>query len=430
MKKLWQYIYAFLIMPALVLLFFISSLFSARIRKGFYPRFSTIKRLHDWLKKEHPQTAIILFHAASYGEFEHIRPVLQILKKSFKTTNIVTFFSPSGFINVKEAEGLDFHLYMPIDKAENWRKIYSLLQPVMVIVAKWDVWPAQVWTAKAMNIPIYLINASLRENSTRILPGIKQFLNWVFCDYTSVFAVSDEDGKRLAQHFPCAPIEIVGDTKYDQAVLRKERALLQDLLPPEWLSGYSIFLAGSIWPEDEVHLLPALQTLLGQLDNLRIVLVPHKPDQKSIENLQRNFTAWGVKKFSSMSGLSAERVIVVDKVGVLAGLYHHAQAAYVGGSFRQGIHNVMEPAVFALPVLFGPVHENSFEAVQLARDNGGIVVKNEKMIYNTIKSLFADESQRILLGKKAESYALRNTGATKRLIEYWRPIISAGARHR
>ena len=430
MKKLWQYIYAFLIMPALVLLFFISSLFSARIREGFYPRFSTIKRLRNWLKKEQPQTTIILFHAASYGEFEHIRPVLQILKESFETTNIVTFFSPSGFINVKEAEGLDFHLYMPIDKTENWRKIYSLLQPAMVIVAKWDVWPAQVWTAKAMNIPIYLINASLRENSTRILPGIKQFLNRVFCDYSSVFAVSDEDGKRLAQHFPNAPIKIVGDTKYDQAVLRKERALLQDLLPAEWLRGYSIFMAGSIWPEDEVHLLPALHTLMGQLDTLRIVLVPHEPDQKSIENLEMNFNTWGVKKFSSMSGLSAERVIIVDKVGVLAGLYHHAQVAYVGGSFRQGIHNVMEPAVFALPVLFGPVHENSIEAVHLARDNGGIVVKNEKMIYNKIKSLFENESQRILLGKKAEIYALRNTGATKRLIEYWRPILSARDRHR
>jgi len=426
MKKFWQHIYAILIMPSLVLIFFISSLFSARIRHGFYPRFTTIKRLKNWMKSENPQGTIILFHAASYGEFEHIRPVLQILKENYKTINIVTFFSPSGFSNVEKTKGLDFHLYMPVDRARNWKIIYQLLQPAMVIVAKWDVWPAQIWTAKAMHLPIYLINASLREDSTRILPGIKQFLNKVFCDYTSVFAVSDEDGKRLAHHFPCAPIEVVGDTKHDQAVLRKKQALLKDLLPAEWLYGHIIFMAGSIWPEDEVHLLPALQTLLGQFEKLRIVLVPHEPDPKSIDNLERNFKVWGLKKFSSMTGISAERVIVVDKVGVLAGLYHHAHVAYVGGSFRQGIHNVMEPAVFAIPVLFGPVHENSFEAVQLAKDNGGIVVNNEKMIYDNLKSLFGDESLRTLLGKKAENYALRNTGATQRLIEYWNPILSSG----
>ena len=426
MKKFWQLIYTLLVSPVLVFIFFIGSFFSKQIRQGFYPRFLTIKRLKEWLNTQEQRGKTILFHAASYGEFEHIRPVLEVLKENFNTVNILTFFSPSGYMNIQKTVGLDFHLYMPIDRPGNWKKIYRLLKPAMIIVAKWDVWPAQVWTAKKMNIPIFLINASLREDSTRIKPGVRHFLNRVFCDYTGVFSVSDEDGKRLAQNFTCATLEVVGDTKYDQAVLRKKHALSRALLPEDWLDGHLIFIAGSIWPEDEVHLLPALKKLLDQLEKLRLVLVPHQPDQKSVDNLEKTFLPWGVKKFSSLAGLSAERVIIIDKIGFLAGLYHHAHLAYVGGSFRQGIHNVMEPAVFGIPVLFGPVHEISYEAVQLAQNNGGIVVKNEKMMFDQIKTLFENEQQRKELGKKSENFALRNTGATQRLIDQWQYILSTG----
>jgi 3-deoxy-D-manno-octulosonic-acid transferase len=425
MKKFWQIIYYFIITPLLVSAFFVASFFSAKIRKGFYPRFSTIRRLKQWIKNQQPQGQKILFHAASFGEFEHIRPVLQMLKEQFHTVNIVTFFSPSGFEHAGKAEGLDFHLYMPIDRPRNWRKIYEVIKPSLIVVAKWDVWPAQVWTAKAMNISIYLINASLREDSSRVKRGIKQFLKYVFGDYNVIYTVSVEDGQRLLYHYPGCHVEVVGDTKYDQVVLRKKKAQSQNLLPQHWLKDHFIFIAGSIWPEDETHLFPAIKKLLEQKHDMHLVLVPHQPEQKSIENIQRNFESYGVQKFSFLDKLRFERIIVVDAIGYLAGLYHHAHLAYVGGSFRQGIHNVVEPAVFGIPVLFGPVHENSYEAIQLSKNNGGIVVKNDKMIFETIKSLIEDQSQRKFLGKKAESFALRNTGTTTRLMKNWNHLLGS-----
>jgi 3-deoxy-D-manno-octulosonic-acid transferase len=417
MKKFWQIIYNYLVTPLSVLVFFIASLFSAKIRKGFYPRFSTIRALLSWLEKEKPEGQRILFHAASFGEFEHIRPVLQILKEKFRTINIVTFFSPSGYENANESENLDFHLYMPVDRPANWRKIYQAVNPSLIIVAKWDVWPAQVWMAKAMNIPIYLINASLREGSRRTKIGIQTFLKYVFRDYAAIYAASEVDGKRISYYYPDCKVELAGDTKYDQVVLRKKKAQSQNLLPVNWLQDYLIFMAGSIWPEDEVHLFPALMKLLKQENKLRLVLVPHQPDQKSIQNI------WGVKKFSTITDLRDERIIVVDLIGYLAGLYCHAQLAYVGGSFRQGIHNIMEPAVFGIPVLFGPVHDDSNEAVQMAKNNGGLVVTNHKLVYKTIKSLLDNRNYRESLGKKAETFALRNTGASVHLINSWRHLL-------
>ena len=423
MKMIWQLFYYYLITPVLIGLFILASLFSVKIRNGLYPRFSSVRRLLTWVKKEQPTGKIVLFHASSYGEFEHIRPVLQMLKTQFQTVNIVSFFSPSGYKNAADAEGLDFHFYMPFDLPGNWKRIYQTLNPVMVIVAKWDVWPAQVWTAKENKLPIYLINASLRRDSTRIKIGIKQFLKHVFRDYSKIYAVSDVDGRHLLEHFPGCQIEVAGDTKYDQVVLRKNKALSQELIPETWLNKNLILMAGSIWPEDEYHLFPAVIKLLEEKINLRLVLVPHEPDQKSIENIEKTFYQWGVQKFSLRKELTAQRVLVVDVIGFLAGLYHHADIAYVGGSFRQGIHNVMEPAIFGLPVLFGPVHDASYEAVQFTKNNGAIVVYNEEMIYKTLLNLIDHEDQRIILGKKSEKYALRNTGTTQRLIKNWHNLL-------
>ena len=158
-------------------------------------------------------------------------------------------------------------------------------------------------------------------------------------------------------------------------------------------------------------------------ENIRIILVPHQPKQKAIESIIDNFDNFGIQLFSKRANLLNERVLVIDAIGYLAGLYHYAHCAYVGGSFRQGIHNVMEPAVFGIPVLYGQVHENSYEAIEFSKGNGGFVVKNAADIYAYMIRFWENDDDRTLYGKKSEKFALRNTGATEKLISHWHHLV-------
>jgi 3-deoxy-D-manno-octulosonic-acid transferase len=220
-------------------------------------------------------------------------------------------------------------------------------------------------------------------------------------------------------------VKMVGDTKYDQVVLRRNAAKNQNLLPGKWTDGKWIFMAGSIWPEDEEHVLPALKKAITDYDAVRLVLVPHQPEPKAISRLEDFFGKWGTQLFSKRDKISAERVLIVDAVGYLAGLYHYAHAAYVGGSFHQGIHNAMEPAVFGIPVFFGPVHENSYEAIQLTKNNGGTTIHNSSELFQKVQTLIENESLRIDEGKKAKKFATRNVGATELLLSRWASLLKS-----
>jgi 3-deoxy-D-manno-octulosonic-acid transferase len=424
MRKFWQIVYFFLVIPGMVILAHILAIFSGKIRKSLFKRYSTLTSITNWLDSSQPlEGKRILFHTASLGEFEHIRPILQILKEQYKTVNIVTFFSPSGYENVGQSPGLDFHTYMPVDRSKNWQQIYDTIKPALIVVAKWDIWPGQVWTAHKMGIPIFLINASLRKESTRAHKGVKQFFKYVYRDIDCIFAISQDDAHQFTIHYPHCRVEVVGDTKYDQVILRKKRAQTQNLLPKTWVYNQWIFVAGSTHTEDEEHLFPAIQRILREEKNIRFILVSHFPDEKAVLNIRSIFEEWGVLNLSQREKLAEERILVVDAIGYLAGLYNYAHCAYVGGSFHQGVHNVIEPAIFGIPVLFGPVYKNSYEAIQFSNDNGGFVVNNTDEIYHWIKSFYYDEERRKIFGVRAEKFASRNTGATERLISRWKYLI-------
>ena len=423
MKKFWQIIYYLWVSPGIIIGAHILAIFFSKVRKGLFPRYTTIKRLQSWIESTKPESRKVLFHTASLGEFEHVRPVLQALKEKYQTINIVTFFSPSGYDNVANTKGLDFHFYLPFDQPYNWKKIYDLIDPSIIIIAKHDVWPGQVWTARVLGLPIFLINASLSAKSSRTGWGVKSFLKHVYRDFSGICAISDDDTNRFAVHYPRCHVETVGDTKYDQVVLRRKAAEEQKLLSTKWTTGQWIFMAGSIWPEDEEHVIPALKKVLIEEPNVRLVLVPHQPEPKAIHRLQEVFEKWKPQLFSMREKLKDERVLIVDAVGYLAGLYHYAQAAYVGGSFHQGIHNAMEPAIFGIPVFFGPVHENSYEAIQLAKNNGASVIHNADQLYKQIQKILKDNNYRIQQGDKAEKFATRNIGATDLLLSRWEPLL-------
>jgi len=421
----WVFMYRFLIFPSVFIIAHMLSIFSHKIREAVGAKYSVYKNIQKWVVENTAQDQRnIMFHAASLGEFEHIRPLLYQLKNRFKTNNIITFFSPSGFRNVKHGNGVDYYCYMPFDTLPGWEKIYRLVNPIMVVVAKHDVWPAHVWSAKNMNIPIYLVNASLSAKSTRSIFPFGRILSSIYREFTEIMAISEEDSKRFAKSFRGLNLSVTGDTKYDQVLVRREKAKEKPLISSSWKNASKIIVAGSIWPEDENHLIPAFYKLLKENADLKLALVPHEPINATITRLKGKFAEYRPDQFSMIKETSpTSRILIVDEIGHLAGLYYFADIAYVGGSFRQGIHNTMEPAIYGIPVLYGPVHTNSYEAIKLLESGGAIVVKNNQEIYQILAKLLADKKLAFTIGEKAQKYALSNTGATEKLITKWYSIL-------
>ena len=422
-KFIWQNIYRLIILPLIFIVVHVVALFSKQVREGLFPRRKTIDELKKWQEEHAENRKFVLFHAASMGEFEHIKPLLFNLKEKYHTVNILTFFSPSGYKHVKDTQGLDFFLYMPFDFSSHWKKLYKILNPRILIISKHDVWPMQIWQARKMKIPIYLVNASLPENSSRTRPIIRNFLKHVYRDFSKIFTISADDAERFSKYYPKSFTQVMGGTKYDQVMTRQKAALKKKILPQNWNKNHWIFLAGSIWPEGEKHLIPGLIKLLQNHKNVNLIIVPHEPNEKFIKSLEEKFLDWGVKRFSQLNGDLNERILIVDTIGQLADLYQYASAAYVGGSFKQGIHNVMEPAIYGIPVLFGPVHENSYEAIQLVKTGGGIIFKNEKQASTILEELYNDENYRKNVGQKALVLAQKNIGATEKIMKQWDSIL-------
>lgn len=261
-KKIWKAIYKFIILPLIFIGIHIVAIFSKQIREGLFPRRRTINGLIEWLGDKNESKKYVLFHAASMGEFEHIKPLLFNMKQKYNTINILTFFSPSGYKHVKNTPGLDYFLYMPFDFSSHWKRLYKVLDPSLLIISKHDVWPMQIWQAKKMDIPTYLVNASLPERSSRTRPFVKSFLKYVYRDFDKIFTISEEDGKRFSEHYPRCSVRVMGDTKYDQVMLRRNEALKKEILPESWYKNKWIFLAGSIWPDGEKNLVPGLIDLI------------------------------------------------------------------------------------------------------------------------------------------------------------------------
>jgi 3-deoxy-D-manno-octulosonic-acid transferase len=416
-------IYRIFIFPSIFCLFALIAIFSEKVRRGFVPRYKIISSLKKWYSKNQPLDKVILYHAASLGEFEHIKPLFLKLKENYHTINIVTLFSPSGYDHARDVHGVDLVLYMPFDTFRSWRKIYDLIRPIVIIISKHDVWPAQLWCAHRYHIPVFLVNASLAKNSSRLRPGIRYFLKNIYQSFTHIHAISQEDAERFSKYFGLKRISVVGDTKHDQVISRKISGRTDELIDSNWYQNKWIFIGGSVWPQDLDHLIPACIKLLKLNKNIRIILAPHQPEEKIITTIIDAFNIWGVARFSDKIVLKDTRVLIIDCIGKLATIYKYAQVAYVGGSFSQGVHNVMEAAIYGIPTLYGPVHQNSYEALRLNKNSGGIVINTSEELFQCLYKFYQNNNERKNIGHKALEFVQENAGATERIIKELRSYL-------
>ncbi len=418
MKKIWQFLYNYLFLPIFYLLIIFAALFNRKIKKGIKGRRGIFEELLLKSKSLNKSRKTIWFHSSSYGEFEQAKPIIEQLRKESDINIVVSFFSPSGYVNSRNYPHADLITYLPFDTTTNAKRFIEIIQPNLALFMRYDIWPNHIWALKEKDIPCFLVDATMRGNSLRKLPLMKSFHKTLFRDINKILTVSEDDAIGF-RSFNCSDeqLHVVGDTRFDRVHHRSLAAKESNLIKHEILNQKKVFVAGSTWEQDEEVILPAFIKLAKFDESIILIIAPHEPTLLRLEKIEHEFAGKiSTIRFSHLNNFSDERVIIVDSIGILLTLYTYADAAFVGGSFKQNIHNVLEAAVYGIPVLFGPKIDNSQEAKQLLETKGGMLVKDKKEAYRRIRSLFSNEELKTARGKIAYDYVRKNIGATGKII--------------
>ncbi len=427
MKKFWKTVYDVAVIPLLWAVIRVSGLFNRKIRRGIAGRHGLFEVLDQQARKLPPGKRV-WFHSSSMGEFEQAKPIIAALKQRHPEVRVVaSFFSPSGFEHSRKYPLADAITYLPFDTDAGARRFIDTVNPDVAVLVRYDVWPNHIWELERRQIPILIANATMRRQTKRRIPIVKSFHRYVYNALTDILTVSREDAEVFSTFGLDRPrIQAIGDTRYDQVSARSEEARKRHIMPGAVVRNRRVIVAGSTWPEDDAVLLPAMRGLLEKISTLLVILVPHEPTVENLEELEQQLSGQTTFiRFSALNEYNGERVIVVDSIGILLILYAYADIAYIGGSFRQGVHNVLEAAVFGVPVVFGPRHRNSQEPLQLVERGGGFVVNDTAEVYRTFMNLLEDSAARTTAGARAARFVQSNVGATGRFLEHLEPYLSA-----
>lgn len=425
MNNFWFIIYNILIIPPLYISLIILSLFNSKIKSSLREREKLFTLLQDDLQKINKSKRNIWFHSSSVGEFEQAKPIIEKLKKNNKFNIIISFLSPSGYHSAKRYEFADVITYYPFDSIGKTKRFFNLINPSAAIIMRYDIWPNSIFELSKRKIRIFLVDATMKSTSPRKLFVVKNFHNVLFSNFTKILTVSGADRERfLDLNLDDAKVETVGDTRYDRVYVKSQTALQKKILPKKIFSNKKIFVAGSTWHEDEEILFPALLKLYEHADDLISIIVPHEPTIPTIEQIEFEFKdKINTIRFSSLNQYDEEKIIIIDSIGILLTLYAYADVAFVGGGFKYNIHNILEPAVYGIPVIFGPKHQNSQEAELLIKKGGGFEVQDKKQIYRLLKKFFTNNEFRIGSGTASKNFVFSNIGATDKIISHLNQFI-------
>lgn len=381
-------------------------------------------RMKDTLfKYEIKDKEKVLFFCSSAGEYEQAKPLMTEYEKNGKQP-IILFFSMSGInFALKRKEKNPFFLY-PFDTKKNARKILRLISPAKIYIVRQEIWPSFLYEAYKL-CPIYLIDVSQNESSDgKVSRYVKRTLYPIA---KKIFAVSETDKDYLTSKFFLSPekVFVAGDTKYDSVKLRADSHKDSvESLRNEFKSIYGtreIFIAGSCWPEDAKVFLPYLKEFTSS-KKVRAVLAPHKVSEADIYELEQMIKENGLSsaRFSERNEKSEEKnlnevdAVILDTIGQLTDMYGIADFAFVGGANHYQVHNVLEPAIYGIPVTFGPMYKNSHEAVGMIEQNIAAAVSNSKQFKNWLEEQIVKKEQAAV---KMKAYIEGLTGATSKILE-------------
>lgn len=422
---MWSTLYHLIIYPALLTAVRIAALWSPKARLALRGR-------SDWrgpvsrIRRAAPGDFRIHFHAASVGEFEQAKPLIERLRAEENRYHITaSFFSPSGFEGQKSYPLIDGACYIPHDRQGEMSEFMNRLTPDLIVVVRYDLWLEFMRQAELRRIPVVLICGVLRADSIRFFPGLRRFFSSLYGHLSLIHCVGPDDAEAFRRLVPDVPVHVSGDTRYDRVAgrLKRNESIAVNgqgrsggndrIAPLRSIAGdRTVLVAGSTWPEDE-----RLLVALAHRRDLFVVLVPHEPSANAVGGLVDRFP--GAMPLSGLAGREEDaeiRAVVVDRIGILAGLYVLADIAYVGGGFGSGVHSLLEPAAFGVPLLSGPRIERSRDAVAL-RDAGLLdVVTTGEELLRQVERLLDNGEERHRIAERTRSFVQERQGATELIV--------------
>lgn len=363
----------------------------------------------------------IWMHCSSLGEFEQGRPLLEKIRSEHPgQALLLTFFSPSGYLVRKSYPVVDHVAYLPLDTPGNARAFLDLVQPRLAFFVKYDLWLNHLAELQARKVPHFLVSALLRPDSRFLRSRLKNLYRKAFLGFAHIFAQDEGTVHLLREFVGEVPVVVTGDTRFDRVVQLPDQ--FQALPEIEaFVGGRTCIVAGSPHAPDEKLLLPAIERL--RRPGLCWIVAPHEIDREAILKLAGEDAAHRVVH-SQYDGQSTEAdVLWVDRVGLLGRLYHYAAAAYIGGGFGGGIHNTQEPAVYGIPILFGPKYQGFQEAVDMVEQGGARVVRDADELVEALNLWLNDESLRQQLGSQNAAYMNDQAGATQQIWQLIAPLF-------
>lgn len=372
-----------------------------------------VKGRKKWQKKLESQPDLhgcIWFHCASLGEFEQGRPLIEKIKSKYpKKPILLTFYSPSGYLIRKDYALADYVCYLPLDTTKNARAFLNLTKPDVAIFVKYEVWHNFFAEISSREVPLFMISAIFRESQIYFKPYGSWFRKSL--KSSNKIFTQDDESSRLLSSIGIRKNVIAGDTRFDRVI---EIAKSSKNLPvlKDFCSNSITIVAGSTWPPDE----ELLMKYYKKNSNLKLIIAPHEIGEGHINTILSKFPR--AVKWSECQEINTNTdVIIVDTIGLLSSIYKYGDIAYVGGGFGSGIHNTLEPAVYGIPVIFGPNYEKFKEAKGLCRENGAKSIGNFIQLESILNKLINEEESRVEMGNNAGAYVNKNSGATQIILK-------------
>jgi 3-deoxy-D-manno-octulosonic-acid transferase len=435
MNSIWLFIYNVFFLPPFWVGAKSFSAFNTKIKTAFRGRKELFKFLESKVASLDSTKRNILIHCSSLGEFEQAKPIIDELDKTLKYNFVISFFSPSGFNHSRLDTVLNskaIKTYLPFDTRPKIRRFIEKINPAAVIFVKYDLWLNFLKELQIAGVPRILINGSYNKKRFKWRFFLtRAYRKYIYSFFDYIFVASDKHRLNFEALLPKhVKVLVSGDTKYERIAKAREVASVSNPLGDGIISGRNVFVIGSSWDKDNELLLPVLNKINSngviQEHPLLSVIVPHEPTEDTLEeiehNIRVNFPYLSIIRYSDLNRYSGENTILVDKVGILMALYKYADFAYVGGGFQSGLHNVLEPAGYSIPVMFGN-EKLSSDAEILLGTGGGFSIHDDRSLYKNLLIFLKNDEERKKAGANSFRVFEGRTKASQKIAEVINKIV-------
>lgn len=394
----------------------VASLFNSKAKLWIEGRKNIFKKLQTQLSTPNsklltPKSKLIWFHCASLGEFEQGRPLMEKIKREQPETKILlTFFSPSGYEVRKNYAGADCIFYLPMDTPSSAKKFIEIVKPEIAIFVKYEFWFNYLNELKKEHIPTYLICGIFRKDHY----FFKNYGAWFRKQLNAFthFYLQDQSSLSSLNSIGYHNTTVAGDTRFDR-VFEISKSVKQIDIVKQFVTDKKVFIAGSTWEED----IKIISNFNFKNEGFKLIIAPHEIDEITIQSTIQQFNNSTIIRYSQANeqNIKTADVLIIDNIGMLSSLYQHGTIAYIGGGFGKNIHNILEPATFGLPIIFGPKYHNFIEAKELIQLGGAFSISPSEDFKKTVELLCRPDALKTA-SSTSKNYVLSHIGATDKIL--------------